>query len=38
MDALQYIYRNLNPQLFDKLGWDSIKTLESLYQDLKKLK
>ena len=38
MDALQYIYRNTNPQFFDKLGWDSIKTLESLYQDLKKLK
>ena len=38
LDALQYVCRNFNPPLTDKLGWDSIKTLESLYQDLKKLK
>ena len=38
MDALQYIYRNLNPPLFDKLGWSSIRTLELLYNDLKKLR
>lgn len=37
MDALQYVYKNLNPPLSDKLGWDSLKTLELLYQDLKKL-
>lgn len=37
MDALQYVYRNLNPPLSDKLWWDSTKTLELLYQDLKKL-
>ena len=38
MDALQYIYRNLNPPLSDKLGWNSLKTLELLYNDLKKLR
>lgn len=38
MDALQYVCRNLNPPLSDKLGWDSIKTLESMYHDLKKLR
>lgn len=38
LDALQYVYRNCNPPLSDKLGWDSIRTLELMYQDLKKLK
>jgi len=38
MDALQYVYRNLNPPLSDKLGWNSLKTLELMYQDLKKLR
>ena len=38
MKALQYVYRNLNPPLSDKLGWNSLKTLELMYQDLKKLK
>ena len=38
MDALQYVYRNLNPPLSDKLGGNSLKTLELMYQDLKKLK
>ena len=38
LDALQYVCRNFNPPLTDKLGWDSLKTLELLYQDLKKLK
>ena len=37
LDALQYVYRNINPPLSDKLGWDSIKQLELLYHDLKKL-
>ena len=37
MDALQYVCRNLNPPLSDKLGWDSLKTLELLYKILKKL-
>ena len=37
MEALQYVYRNCNPPLSDKLGWDSIKTLELMYQELKKL-
>lgn len=37
LDALLYVCRNLNPPLADKLGWDSLKTLELLYQDLKKL-
>lgn len=38
LDALQYVYRNLNPLLSDRLGWDSLKTLELMYQDLKKLR
>ena len=38
LDALQYVYRNCNPPLSDKLGWNSIKTLELMYQELKKLK
>jgi hypothetical protein len=38
LDALQYVYRNCNPPLSDKLGWDSIKTLELMYQELKKLR
>lgn len=38
MDALQYVYRNCKPRPSDKLGWDSIRTLELMYQDLKKLK
>ncbi len=37
LDALQYVCRNFNPPLTDKLGWDSLKTLELLYQDLNKL-
>lgn len=35
--ALQYVYQNLNPPLSDKRGWDSLKTLELMYRDLKKL-
>jgi len=38
MDALQYVYKNCCPPLSDKLGWDSIKTLELMYQELKKLR
>ena len=38
LDALQYVYRNCNPPLSDELGWDSLRTLELMYQDLKKLK
>lgn len=38
MDALQYVCRNLNPPLSDKLGWNSLKTLELMFEQLKKLK
>ena len=38
LDALQYVYRNFNPPPTDKLGWNSLKTLELMYHDLKKLK
>jgi len=38
LDALQYVYRNCKPLLSDNLGWDSLRTLELMYQDLKKLK
>jgi len=38
MEALQYIYRNINPPLSDKLGWNSLRTLELMYQELKKLR
>ena len=38
MKALQYIYRNINPPLSDKLGWNSLRTLELMYQELKKLR
>ena len=38
LDALQYVFQNITPPLSDKLGWDSIKQLGLLYQDLKKLK
>lgn len=37
VEALQYVYQNLNPPLSDKQGWDSLKTLELMYRDLKKL-
>lgn len=38
IEALQYVYQNLNPLLSDKRGWDSLKTLELMYRDLKKLR
>lgn len=37
VEALQYVYQNLNPPLSDKRGWDSLKTLELMCRDLKKL-
>jgi len=38
MDALQYVYRNLNPPLSEKLGWNSLKTLELMLEQLKNMK
>ena len=38
IEALQYVYQNLTPSLTDKRGWDSLKTLELMCRDLKKLR
>lgn len=38
MEALQYVFQHYTPNVLDSLAWDSIKTLELMYQDLKKLK
>ena len=38
MDALLFVAQHYNPNVTDKLAWDSIKILELMHHDLKKLK
>lgn len=37
MDALLFVVQHYTPNVTDKLAWDSIKILELMYHDLKKL-
>ena len=37
MDALLFVVQHYTPNVTDKLAWDSLKTLEIMYNDLKKL-
>ena len=37
MDALLYVVRNYTPGVTERIAWESIKTLELMFKDLKKL-
>ena len=37
MDALLFVVRHYTPNVTERLAWDSLKTLEIMYNDLKKL-
>ena len=38
MDALLYVVRNYTPDVTERIAWESIKTLELMFKDLKKLR
>lgn len=37
MNALRFVYQHFTPAVTDKLAWDSIRTIELMWHDLKKL-